>query len=107
MTVSVERISSAIQSEFRRAYEGGSGSERYMHEAVETIGQDLGRMLEALAGLVFVSLLVPLVWGEYWAMPALIVSGLIPFSTGYLLTSRFHETTNPGKLHGMIIAAMG
>ncbi|ADB60963.1 cation transporter [Haloterrigena turkmenica DSM 5511] len=78
-----------------------------MNEALETIGRDLGRMFEALAGLLFVSLLVPLVWGEYWAIPALAVSGLVPFAIGYSLTSRFREATRPGKLHGMIIAAVG
>ncbi len=78
-----------------------------MNEAMETIGRDLGRILEALSGLLFVSLLVPLVWGEFWAMPALIVSGLVPFVIGYYLTSRFREATQPGKLHGMIIAATG
>ncbi|WP_121743592.1 TrkH family potassium uptake protein [Natronorubrum halophilum] len=78
-----------------------------MNEAMETIGRDLGRMLEALSGLLFVSLLVPLVWGEYWTMPALIVSGLLPLTIGYMLTSQFREATQPGKLHGMIIAATG
>ncbi|MDS0474959.1 TrkH family potassium uptake protein [Natrinema sp. 1APR25-10V2] len=78
-----------------------------MNEAMETIGRDLGRILEALSGLLFVSLLVPLVWGEFWAIPALIVSGLVPFAIGYYLTSRFREATQPGKLHGMIIAATG
>ncbi|RZV05238.1 trk system potassium uptake protein TrkH [Natrinema hispanicum] len=78
-----------------------------MNDAMETISRDLGRMFQALAGLLFVSLLIPLVWGEYWAMPALIVSGLLPLGIGYLLTSTFREATQPGKLHGMIIAATG
>ncbi|SEV84153.1 TrkH family potassium uptake protein [Natrinema salifodinae] len=78
-----------------------------MNEAIETIGRDLGRMFEALAGLLFVSLLVPLVWGEYWAIPALLVSGLVPLVIGYYLTRRFRQATRPGKLHGMVIAAMG
>ncbi|WP_254533391.1 TrkH family potassium uptake protein [Natrinema gelatinilyticum] len=78
-----------------------------MNGAVETIGRDLGRIFEALAGLLFVSLLVPLAWGEYWAMPALLVSGVVPFATGYALTSRFRGAAQPGKLHGMIIAALG
>ncbi|MFC6769872.1 TrkH family potassium uptake protein [Natrinema soli] len=78
-----------------------------MNEAMETIGRDLGRMLEALAGLLFVSLLVPIVWGEYYAIPALIVSGLVPFAIGYFFTTRFRDATKPGKLHGMIIAAAG
>ncbi|MGQ3413304.1 TrkH family potassium uptake protein [Natrinema sp. LN54] len=78
-----------------------------MNEAAETIGRDLGRMFQALAGLLFVSILIPIVWGEYYAIPALLVSGLIPFAIGYALSSRFRKATKPGKLHGMIIAALG
>src|SRR6056297_1559434 len=78
-----------------------------MNEAAATIGRDLGRIFQALAGLLFVSLLVPLVWGEYWAMPALLVSGLVPFVIGYALTARFQGAAQPSKLHGMIIAATG
>ncbi|ELY83272.1 TrkH family potassium uptake protein [Natrinema gari] len=78
-----------------------------MNEATKTIGRDLGRIFQALAGLLFVSVLIPLIWGEYYAIPALVVSGLLPLGIGYLLTSRFREATKPGKLHGMIIAALG
>ncbi|RZV08381.1 trk system potassium uptake protein TrkH [Natrinema hispanicum] len=78
-----------------------------MNEAAATIGRDLGRIFQALAGLLFVSLLVPLVWGEYWAMPALFISGLVPFVIGYALTARFQGAAQPSKLHGMIIAATG
>ncbi|MBZ6493988.1 TrkH family potassium uptake protein [Natrinema longum] len=78
-----------------------------MNGATETIGRDLGRILEALAGLMFVSILVPLVWGEYYAIPALIVSGVIPFAIGYSFRTRFRKAARPGKLHGMIIAAVG
>ncbi|WP_408958109.1 TrkH family potassium uptake protein [Natrinema sp. 74] len=78
-----------------------------MNEATKTISRDLGRIFQALAGLLFVSLLVPLVWGEYWTMPAVAVSGLIPFGIGYGLTARFRNAAQPGKLHGMIIAAIG
>jgi trk system potassium uptake protein TrkH len=78
-----------------------------MNEAVETIGHDLGRILQAQAGLLFVSVLVSLVWGEYYAVPALIVSGLVPFAIGRYLTVAFREAEDPGKLHGMMIAALG
>ncbi|RZV06688.1 trk system potassium uptake protein TrkH [Natrinema hispanicum] len=78
-----------------------------MNKAAETIGRDLGRIFQALAGLLLISLLVPLVWGEYWAMPALFVSGLLPFLIGYILTTRFQGAAQPSKLHGMIIAATG
>ena len=78
-----------------------------MNAATETIGRDLGRILQALAGLMFVSVLVPIIWGEYYAIPALLVSGSIPLALGYAMTSAFREATYPGKLHGMLIAALG
>ncbi|OLZ40809.1 potassium transporter Trk [Natrinema saccharevitans] len=78
-----------------------------MNEAARTVGRDLGRIFQALAGLLFVSILVPLVWREYYAIPGLFVSGLLPLLAGYVLTSRFRGAAQPGKLHGMIIAAMG
>ncbi|ELZ09794.1 TrkH family potassium uptake protein [Natrinema thermotolerans] len=78
-----------------------------MKGAARTIGRDLGRIFQALAGLLFVSILVPLIWGEYYAIPALVVAGLVPFAVGYILTSRFRDAARPGKLHGMIIAALG
>ncbi|AGB31587.1 cation transporter [Natrinema pellirubrum DSM 15624] len=78
-----------------------------MKGAARTIGRDLGRIFQALAGLLFVSILVALIWGEYYAIPALVVAGLVPFVVGYILTSRFRDAARPGKLHGMIIAALG
>ena len=78
-----------------------------MNGRLATIARDLGRMLQALGGLVFVSLLVPIVWGEFYAIPALLVSGSIPFAIGTGLARRFEDAPEPGKLHGMMIAASG
>jgi len=78
-----------------------------MSGSAATIGRDLGRILQALAGLMFVSVVVSLAWGEFYAVPALIVSGLIPFGIGRLLSVRFGDAADPGKLHGMVIAASG
>lgn len=73
----------------------------------ETISRDLGRMLEALAVLTFVSIVIPLVWGEYYAIPSMVVSGLVPLVLGWWLTTRYADASDPGKLHGMTIAASG
>jgi len=78
-----------------------------MAARLPTIARDLGRMLQALGGLVFVSLLVPIVWGEFYAIPGLLVSGAIPFAIGRGLARRFERASDPGKLHGMMIAASG
>jgi len=78
-----------------------------MNRSVATVGRDLGRILEALGGLLLVSLLVPVVWGEYWALPALFVSALVPLGIGRFLFDRFRDAEAPGRLHGMIVAASG
>ncbi|ADJ15351.1 TrkH family potassium uptake protein [Halalkalicoccus jeotgali] len=72
-----------------------------------TVGRDLGRVLLAFSGLVFVSVAVSLVWGEYYAIPGLLVSGAIPLSLGWALSRRYADAREPGKFHGMVIAASG
>jgi trk system potassium uptake protein TrkH len=78
-----------------------------MRGATATIGRDIGRMLQALAGLVLISLVVTLLWGEYYAVPALVVSAAVPLGVGSLLTRSFGDAGDPGKLHGMMVAAAG
>jgi trk system potassium uptake protein TrkH len=78
-----------------------------MNGTVATVGRDLGRILEALGGLLLVSLVVPVVWGEYFALPAVLVSALIPLGLGHLLYRRFRTAEAPGRFHGMIVAASG
>jgi trk system potassium uptake protein TrkH len=72
-----------------------------------TIGRDLGRMLQALAGMLLVSLVVPVAWGELWAIPGLLLSAAVPFLLGRGLATQFADAPAPGKLHGMMIAASG
>jgi len=54
-----------------------------MVRELQALAPNLGRILKALGGMVFVSVLVPLVWGEYYAIPALVLSGLVPLGLGY------------------------
>jgi trk system potassium uptake protein TrkH len=78
-----------------------------MNGSVATVGRDLGRILEALGGLMLVSLVVPLAWGEYYAIPALGLSAVIPVGIGRFLHRRFQDAEAPGRLHGMVVAASG
>jgi trk system potassium uptake protein TrkH len=78
-----------------------------MNGAVATVGRDVGRILEALGGLMFVSLVVPLLWGEFYALPVLFASALVPFGAGWVLYHRFESADAPSRLHGMIVAATG
>lgn len=78
-----------------------------MNGTLGSVGRDLGRMLQALAGLILVSIVIPLVWSEYYAIPAFLLSASIPFVLGWVLHKRFSDAKPPGKLHGLIIAATG
>lgn len=78
-----------------------------MAQKVGTIARDLGRILQALSGLMFLSLLIPLVWGEYYAIPAFLLAGLVTLSIGSGLAHRYRNAAEPGRLHGMMIAASG
>lgn len=78
-----------------------------MTNRLGTIARDLGRMLEALAGLILVSTLIPLVWQEWWVVPGMILSGMLPLLVGVGLTRAFENAEDPGRLHGMMIAASG
>lgn len=73
----------------------------------ETIARDLGRILQALSGLIFVPLLIALIWREYYTLPALVIAGVIPLAIGRALSQFANEDAKVGKLHGMIIAAAG
>ncbi|MFC6826841.1 TrkH family potassium uptake protein [Halopelagius fulvigenes] len=78
-----------------------------MTTAARTVARDVGRMLQALAVMMLVSVVVPLVWGEFWAVPSLLVAGAVPFLLGVALARHFSDAPDPGKLHGMMIAASG
>jgi trk system potassium uptake protein TrkH len=78
-----------------------------MNGHVETILRDLGRILRAQSGMMFVSVLVALAWREFYAVPALVASGVLPLLVGVALSQRFADAADPGKLHGMMIAAGG
>jgi trk system potassium uptake protein len=73
----------------------------------ETIARDLGRMLKALAGLILLSLIIPIVWREWWVLPGLVLSGMLPLLVGVGVTRTFNDAADPGRLHGMMIAASG
>ncbi|RZV06201.1 trk system potassium uptake protein TrkH [Natrinema hispanicum] len=76
-------------------------------DTVAPLGRDLGWMLRVLGGLILISVVVPLVWGEYYAVPGLVISGLVPVAIGWGLSTAFADADSPDKLHGMMIAATG
>ncbi|MFB6267369.1 MAG: TrkH family potassium uptake protein [Halodesulfurarchaeum sp.] len=78
-----------------------------MADSLGTVARDLGRMLQALAGMIFLSVLVPLAWAEYYTIPAFVLSGALTLGVGRWLAVRFADAGTPGRLHAMIIAASG
>ena len=78
-----------------------------MNTGYQVIVRDLGRILQALSGMIFVSTSVSLTWGEFYAVPGLLVSALLPFAVGRAMSARYTDVGEPGKLHGMMIAASG
>lgn len=78
-----------------------------MGRRLKPLAYNLGRILKVLSGMMFISLIVSVVWGEYYAIPALLLSGAVPLGLGQILMSRYSEPGEIGKLHGMMIAASG
>lgn len=60
-----------------------------------TISRNLGRMFEAMAGVLLVSIVVPVVWGEWWTIPGLVVA----IERGDdIVTPRGNTTVHAGEL---------
>jgi trk system potassium uptake protein TrkH len=78
-----------------------------MNGGQRVIARDLGRMLQVLSAVIGVSVVVPLVWGEFYAVPALLASAVACAAVGRPLAVAFADAEEPGKLHGMMIAASG
>ncbi|WP_246998092.1 TrkH family potassium uptake protein [Halosolutus gelatinilyticus] len=76
-----------------------------MRVRFRTVGRDVGRIVQIVALMPLVSIPVALIHGEYYAVPALVLSGLAMLAIGVGATRRFLDAPEPDKLHGMLIAA--
>ncbi|WP_049923500.1 TrkH family potassium uptake protein [Halopiger djelfimassiliensis] len=70
-----------------------------------TVGRDVGRIVRIVSLMAFVSIPVAILHREFYAIPALIASGLVMLAVGELLSRRFADAPEPDKLHGMLTAA--
>jgi trk system potassium uptake protein TrkH len=68
-----------------------------MNGGYRAVTRDLGRMLRVLAAVIAVSVVVPLAWSEYYAVPALLASALVAFAVGRLPARRYTDAEDPGK----------
>lgn len=64
-------------------------------------------MLQALSGLIFMSVIVSLIWQEFYVIPALVIAGVLPLSIGSALIRLPSESVELDKLHGMVVASAG
>lgn len=76
-------------------------------EIVRRVGSDTGRLLQLTAGLLVSSLVVPLVWQEFYAIPGILLSGLLTFSVGSVLRRWCATESEPKPVHGFVTAAVG
>ncbi len=77
-----------------------------MSSSLRTLLPDIGRILQALAGMMVLSIVVGLLWGELFAIPGLLISAAITYALGYL-SLRYGTRGSVDKLHGMMVAALG
>ncbi|GGL50819.1 TrkH family potassium uptake protein [Halocalculus aciditolerans] len=78
-----------------------------MVSGLRSVGRDLGRILEAFAVMPTASMVVAAAWREWYVLPSLLVAAVVPFAVGWWLTESYADAREPGKLHGMVIAATG
>ncbi|WP_323173853.1 TrkH family potassium uptake protein [Natrialba sp. PRR66] len=71
----------------------------------ETVGRDVGRIVQVVSLMAFLSIPVALINGEFYAVPAFAVSGAVMLAIGVALARTFIDAPDPGKRHGMLIAA--
>jgi len=72
----------------------------------ETVLRDVGRILQVVSVTAFVSVAVSVAVGEYYAAPSFLLTGVVMLGFGESCERFFSDAPDPGKLHGMLIAAL-
>lgn len=76
-----------------------------MRVRYQTVGRDLGRILQIVSLMLLVSVLVAAVNGELYAVPAFVVAAAVVGGTGIGLARRYRAAPDSGKLEAMVTAA--
>jgi trk system potassium uptake protein TrkH len=76
-----------------------------MRVNTQTVGRDVGRILQVVSLMLVVSIAVAVLNGEFYTAPAFGVSALVMGGIGTLLVRSYREADPPGKLEAMITAA--
>ncbi|MFQ3317996.1 MAG: trk system potassium uptake protein TrkH [Natronomonas sp.] len=76
-----------------------------MRVKTRTVGRDLGRIVQAVSLMLIVSIVVAVVNGEFYAVPAFLVSAIVMAGLGTGLFRRYHDAEPPEKQDAMVTAA--
>ncbi|WP_367176625.1 TrkH family potassium uptake protein [Haloarcula rubripromontorii] len=71
-----------------------------------TVGRDVGRIVQAISLMMVVSIVVAAVNGEFFTIPAFLVSALIMAGLGSVLNWRYRDAGPPEKREAMVTAAI-
>ncbi len=73
----------------------------------KSVASDLGKLIQILSGLLFISIPLSLIFGEFYAVPGFLIPGFISFFLGYGLRNIYEESPQPSKVDSMVTAAFG
>ena len=76
-----------------------------MRVDMTTVGRDVGRIVQAVSLLIVVSIAVAAVNGEFYTIPAFVVSALLIGGIGTGLVRRYRDAAPPEKREAMVTAA--
>jgi trk system potassium uptake protein TrkH len=71
----------------------------------QTVGRDVGRILQVIGLMPVVSAVIAAINGEFFAIPAFIAGAVVTTGVGAALARRYSDAEPPGKLEAMVTAA--
>ena len=77
-----------------------------MWDDARTIGGDLGRLFVLLGGMMAASTLVAAVWGEWYVVPAFLLSAALTAGLGAILHRWGDDSPDTDPTHGLVSAAL-
>ena len=76
-----------------------------MRVKTDTVGRDVGRIVQAVSLMMLISLVVAAVNGEFYTVPAFVASALVMAGIGTGLVRRYRGADPPEKREAMVTAA--
>ncbi|MDV7350620.1 TrkH family potassium uptake protein [Halorubrum distributum] len=76
-----------------------------MRVKTDTVGRDVGRIVQAVSLMMLISLVVAAINGEFYTVPAFVVSAVVMAGIGSGLVRRYRDADPPEKREAMVTAA--